>query len=210
LRTAQVLKLQIADNAVYSSVPVGIGTTTPIGKLDVTGLHTGAGTGTGGANDAPSQVIITAGFNGTSRDNDWPGGWGGGISTYDICGSGTFMSTYMTRSDARLKNTVENMNAALIQSFMALRPVTYFLNKQTPETKGLQYGFIAQEVRTVFPSMVTVSTDEDGVIGMNYQALIAPTVYVVQQQQQQIEALQSELKALKEMLLQLKQDQNKK
>jgi hypothetical protein len=176
---------------------VGIGTMTPIGKLDVLGLHASAGSGTGAANDGPSQVIIAAGVNGTSRMNDWPGGWGGGISTYDICGASTFMSSYVTRSDIRLKNTIQKMNQQLLESFMQLNPVTYLLNEELPENKGIQYGFIAQEVGAIFPSLVTETTEDKGIIGMNYQGLIAPTVYVVQQQQAEIELLKAEVEALK-------------
>jgi hypothetical protein len=73
---------------------------------------------------------------------------------------------------------------------MKLRPVTYTLKERMPETEGLQYGFIAQEVRELFPSIVTKAKDEEkGTIGMNYQALIAPLVKVVQSQQFEIENL---------------------
>lgn len=179
---------------------IGIATTTPVSKLDVMGVHLGASAGTGGNNDGPSQAIIPAGSNGTNRANDWPGGWGGGLSTYDICGSGTFMSTYVTRSDMRLKKDIQSMNTGLKSSFMALRPVTYLMKEETPENKGLQYGFIAQEVRELFPSLVTSSEDPNGTIGMNYQGLIAPTIYVVQEQQKEIDALKKEIEELKRLI----------
>jgi hypothetical protein len=167
---------------------VGIGTTTPVAKLDLTGVkYSGAGTGTGVANDAPSQAIIPAGSGGTSKFNDWPSGWGGGLSTWDIVGGSTFFSNYITRSDRKLKEEIKNMDKDISTKLLNLRPVTYFLKEKTPENLGLQYGFIAQEVSELFPSIVTKTSDPNGTIGMNYQALIAPTIFVVQQQQQQIE-----------------------
>jgi hypothetical protein len=178
---------------------VGIGNT-PITKLDLTGMKsTGAGTGTGGNNDAASQAIIPAGSNGTSRSNDWPAGWGGGLSTYDICGASTFFNAYNTRSDKKLKRDIATMNDGIMTSFMKIRPVTYFMKEEIVETQGLQYGFIAQEIRELFPSMVTQTTDSTGIIGMNYQALIAPTIFVLQEQVKLIEGLSQELKTQKDL-----------
>jgi hypothetical protein len=170
---------------------VGIGTSSPITKLDLSGIKTtGAGWGTGSGNDGPSQAIIPAGFNGSSRSNDWPSGWVGGLSTCDIVGSATYFSTYVTRSDRKLKENILDMNREVVDQVMKLRPVTYTLKERMPETEGLQYGFIAQEVRELFPSIVTKAKDEEkGTIGMNYQALIAPLVKVVQSQQFEIENL---------------------
>jgi hypothetical protein len=170
---------------------VGIGTSSPITKLDLSGIKTtGAGWGTGSGNDGPSQAIIPAGFNGSSRANDWPSGWVGGLSTCDIVGSATYFSTYVTRSDRKLKENILDMNREVVDQVMKLRPVTYTLKERMPETEGLQYGFIAQEVRELFPSIVTKAKDEEkGTIGMNYQALIAPLVKVVQSQQFEIENL---------------------
>ncbi len=176
---------------------VGIGIAVPTAKLDVTGIKSsGPGTGTGGNSDAPSQVIIPAGSNGTSRNNDWPSGWGGGLSTYDIVGAGTFFSTYVTRSDLKLKRDIQTMSSDILVNFMKIRPVTYFMKDETRETQGLQYGFIAQEVRELFPSIVTQTTDSTGIIGMNYQALIAPTIYVMQEQIMRIDKTQEQINAL--------------
>ncbi|MCZ8197415.1 MAG: tail fiber domain-containing protein [Flavobacterium sp.] len=186
---------------------VGIGTTTPVAKLDLTGLKaTGSGTGTGGSNDNPSQAIIPAGNNGTSRFNDWPAGWGGGISTYDIVGGSTFMNANLIRSDFRLKNDIKNIDNSIFSNFMKIRPVTYFMKEQTKEMEGLQYGFIAQEIRDLFPSMVTKSTDPNGIIGMNYQALISPTIYVVQQQQAKIDELQKQVDTQNEKLSKMEEE----
>lgn len=96
---------------------VGIGNS-PITKLDLTGIKSsGAGVGTGGSNDAATQTIIPAGNNGTSRFNDWPSGWGGGLSTYDIVGASTFFSAYITRSDRKLKRDIQSIDDKLLANF---------------------------------------------------------------------------------------------
>lgn len=186
---------------------VGIGTTTPLAKLDLIGVKTfGAGAGTGGSNDNPSQAIIPAGNNGTSRFNDWPAGWGGGLSTWDIVGASTFMNGYITRSDYRLKSDIKSIDDSIFSNFMKIRPVTYFMKEDTKETEGLQYGFIAQEIRDLFPSMVTKSDNPNGIIGMNYQALISPTIYVVQQQQAKIDELQKQVDSQNEKLSKMEEE----
>ena len=183
---------------------VGIGTIAPLSRLDVMGAKPGASAGTGVANDAPSQAIIPAGSDGSSRQNDWPNTWGGGISTWDICGATIYMSGYVTRSDIRLKKDIVSMGSDITKTFMQLRPVTYLLKKEMPETAGLQYGFIAQEVAQLFPSIVTKDSGLEGAtIGMNYQALIAPTIYIVQQQQLQIQELIDKNNALQKQMAEI-------
>lgn len=155
----------------------------------------------GTASDGPSQAIITAGSNGSSYLNDWPLGWGGGLATWDIVGAACFFNAYVQRSDAKLKKDILSMDLSITEKLMKLRPVTYFMKKETPEVEGLQYGFIAQEVREIFPTIVTKAPEsENSVIGMNYSALIAPTVYVVQQQQKMIEDLKRENEEIKAQL----------
>ena len=185
----------------------GIGTTTPITKLHVTGMHVGAGSGTALPNDAASQVIIPAGSDGSTYKNDWPAGWGGGLAVWDVVGSETFFTANLIRSDKKLKKDILNMDAELIRKILQLRPVTYYLKEQTPGAEGLQYGFIAQEVRELFPGIVTKSTDENSIIGMNYQALIAPAIYVIQQQQKEIETLKLNNTRVSEELDLLKKQQ---
>jgi hypothetical protein len=174
---------------ITSTGDVGVGTVTPLTRLHVAGVHPGGGAGTGVSNDAASQAIIPAGSDGATYKNDWPAGWGGGLAVWDVVGSETFFNANLIRSDKKLKTNINDMNQDHIKRIMSLRPVTYYMKEQTPGTDGLQYGFIAQEVREIFPSIVTKAKDENSVIGMNYQALIAPTVYVVQQQQKEIETL---------------------
>ena len=116
------------------------------------------------------------------------------------------MNGYLTRSDFRLKNDIKSVDNSIFSNFMKIRPVTYFMKEQTKETEGLQYGFIAQEIRDLFPSMVTKSDDPNGIIGMNYQALISPTIYVVQQQQAKIDELQKQVDSQNEKLSKMEEE----
>ena len=146
-----------------------------------------------------SRVIIPA-YNG-AYTSDWPGSWGGGLATYDICAAGILASGYNTRSDKRLKNTILTIENDAISKYLQLRPVTYYWNQDKPRDTKLQYGLIAQEVEAIFPEMVNTSTDEIQTKSVNYQALHALSLKVIQEQQKQIEDLQQKQAALEQRLL---------
>lgn len=186
---------------------VGISTTNPLTMLHVAGVHQGAGAGNGIPNDAPTQAIIPAATDGSTRMNDWPNGWGGGISTWDIVGASTLMWSYVTRSDKSFKQNIRPIyeEKDFMQKFMALQPVSYQLNPQnTPpdewNLKRKHYGFIANEVEKLFPDIVTnAGTAPEIKRGLEYDAFIPMLVYVVQEQQKRIEKLERD----KQELLQL-------
>jgi hypothetical protein len=139
----------------------------------------------------------------------WPAGWGGGINTYDLSCFGIYYNTLFAQSDKRLKNNVQNVDAAALNKYMQLRPVTYYWNQGKSEDKGLQYGFIAQEVEALFPEMVLTGSDEMQTKSMNYQALHSMTVKMVQSQQQTIERQQAQIDALMERLDRLEKGSKK-
>ena len=128
--------------------------------------------------------------------SDWPGGWGGGIATYDFLAFGILGNAYNTRSDRRLKNNIIELDSSSISKYLKLRPVTFFWNQDKQRDNKLQYGFIAQEIESIFPEMVNTGTDEMQTKSVNYQALHALSLKVIQTQQAEIEELkkkQSEL-----------------
>lgn len=115
-------------------------------------------------------------------------------------------------SDARAKTNVKNIGTGL-NTLMQLRPVTYtWKQRETtadteltlkesepskssasdgvfygPENEtGLQYGFLAQEVEKVLPSVVR--TTEEGAKLINYTAIIPLLVQSVQELQATVEA----------------------
>lgn len=117
-----------------------------------------------------------------------------------------------THSDARAKTNVKNIGTGL-NTLMQLRPVTYtWKQRETtadtepalkesepskssvsdgvfygPENEtGLQYGFLAQEVEKVLPSVVR--TTEEGAKLINYTAIIPLLVQSVQELQATVEA----------------------
>lgn len=135
--------------------------------------------------------------------SDWPSGWGGGLATYDITCGAIYANAYVTRSDQRLKNTIINIDTSIIKNYLQLRPVTYYWNQDKPRDTKLQYGLIAQEVELLFPEMVNTGSDSMQTKSVNYQALHALSLKVVQSQQAEIDNLKKKQAEMEARLLKL-------
>jgi hypothetical protein len=134
---------------------------------------------------------------------DWPGSWGGGIATYDFLAFGVLGNSFNTRSDHRLKNNIVDLDSSSISKYLTLRPVTFYWNQDKKRDTKLQYGFIAQEIESIFPEMVNTGTDEMQTKSVNYQALHALSLKVIQAQQAEIELLKKKQIEFEARLLRL-------
>lgn len=155
-----------------------------------------------------SRVIIPTSSG--SYAPDWPSGWGGGLITFDISAASIYANGYVTRSDCRLKNSVATITDDLVAKYLKLRPVRYYWNQDIPRETKLQYGLIAQEVEPLFPEMVNTGTDEMQTKSVNYQALHALSLKVIQTQQAEIETLKKKQADIEARFLQLESKLNKK
>lgn len=163
--------------------------------------------GNGSNNDGPTNVIIEAASS-PGRYNDWPNGWGGGLSTWDICGSSIYMTGYITRSDRAFKSNINpiEINDELLSKFMQLNPVTYRFSRESIKSNEwdynrMHYGFIANEVENIFPDIVVNAGLEPSIKrGLEYNAFIPILVKIVQNQQKTIEYLLIENKKIHEEL----------
>ena len=191
---------------------VGIGTGSPRTRFDVPTKNSNI-VGNGTSQDGPTNAIIEAG-NSPARYYDWPNGWGGGLSTWDIAGSASYLSTRLTRSDRAYKTNISPIEADpnFVQKFMQLNPVTYNFNRETIpanewDYQRLHYGFIANEVEKLFPDIVVnAGLDPSIKRGLEYDAFIPMLVKIVQNQQKTIENLQQENTSLKSELQELKNE----
>jgi len=114
-------------------------------------------------------------------------------------GDGTWSSTivgnltataYLHSSDQRLKTDIETIEdpIALVKQFRGVHYKWIANNKPA-------YGFIAQEVEKAAPD--AVATDENGMKSVEYDQIIGPLVEAVKAQQEEIEALQQEVRELR-------------
>ncbi|MBK9982015.1 MAG: tail fiber domain-containing protein [Saprospiraceae bacterium] len=117
---------------------------------------------------------------------------------YDDQGAGhwAYISTtgdFVNGSDERIKKEITPISNAL-DKIQLLSPKSYLYTNQD-EGSPAHYGFIAQEVETVYPEVVF--TSEDGTKGIAYQEFAAITIKAIQEQQVLIENLQQQLNALR-------------
>ena len=132
----------------------------------------------------------------------WPSGWGGGLITYDFACAGIYYTSMTARSDRRLKNTIVDLDQSTISKYLQLRPVNFYWNDGS-DNKHRQYGLIAQEVEGLFPDIVSIANDSMETKSVNYQALHALSLKVIQSQQWEIEALKKKQADMEQRLLKL-------
>ena len=130
---------------------------------------------------ATSNVFIRFGINAYS------GGSG------QINANGSSQAAFGTFSDSRLKENITDLPSQL-DKIKAMRPVEFDFIES--EGGGHQLGFIAQEVEEIYPDLVGERTD-----GMKTLSGLgkweARLVKAIQEQQEQIEAMQLEIDNLK-------------
>jgi hypothetical protein len=150
----------------------GFGFDTSLGSLEVAAI--GGSAGVFGLNQSANTDIVVFRKQGTQRG-----------SVY-ISDGGT---TYNTSSDARLKNVLgEAKGLEIVNKLNAV-------NFEWKESKEIQDGLIAQEVEELIPH--AVSKNADGYYQMDYSMVVTPLIKAIQEQQEQIDALQSEINLLK-------------
>jgi len=118
---------------------------------------------------------------------------GGSATTVgSITSTGNNATQYNTSSDYRLKENVAPIQNGLTR-LQQLNPVQFDW-KNSGETSE---GFIAHEVQEIFSDAVTGEKDAEEMQGMDYGRITPLLVKAIQEQQTQIEALQSEINLLK-------------
>ena len=150
-------------------------------------------------NEGVGGLSFSDGSNGVNVTNNTTTGAGNGHEFYvfrrnstqigSIVMSNTDGVTYSTSSDARLKNVLGEAKG--LEIVKKLNPVNF----EWKESKNVQDGLIAQEVEELIPHAVAVS--EEGHYSMDYSKLVTPLIKAIQEQQEQIDALQSEINNLK-------------
>jgi Chaperone of endosialidase/Secretion system C-terminal sorting domain len=142
----------------------------------------------------------------------------GRIPSYNLDVNGILrVSTTIYSSDERLKSNITPLSDQTINIFK-LKSVSYNLNvpilkssdnipqTQTMDTniiisepeqidKRLHYGFIAQDVKKIFPELVY--EDNEGMLGIDYVSFIPLLINELKQQNEAIENLKEEIEALK-------------
>jgi hypothetical protein len=140
---------------------LGIGTSTPYGRLEVWG---------------PDSAATTSAFSVINNASTTV------FSVYDN-GNATYSGSIFQSSDQRLKTDVSSLDAySSLAALEQLNPVSYTRIDQPGSATNL--GFLAQQVQSIFPQLVSTSSPTeltpDGTLTLNYSGLIAPIVASIQ------------------------------
>jgi hypothetical protein len=81
-------------------------------------------------------------------------------------------------SDRRLKDELTALPANQLDKIMLLKPVSFEMKGR----RGVrEFGFVAQDVETLFPDLVSTASDVIGTKSLNYVGMIAPVVKALQE-----------------------------
>lgn len=129
-----------------------------------------------------------------------------------ITGSIWYATNLVTSSDEKIKTNIVALKTADNKNkFNALNPVKYNLKQRELSSKDstsvkkyydpesdffrkTKYGFVAQELKEVYPDLVYEG--EDGILGIDYIGLIPIMVTTIQEQQKRIEELENKIISL--------------
>lgn len=134
----------------------------------------------------------------TTLPYTWNAGIYAGYFDGDVNVTGDLTATNLRSvSDIRFKDNITYIQESVFDRINGLHPITFtfktdsMLYMKDGEDMRIHYGMIAQEVKTVFPEIV--SETQAGYLSVNYIELIPILIQAVKQQQTQIEELQSKL-----------------
>ncbi len=172
---------------VNSAGKVGINNTNPSYRLDVSGNLR--------LDDGSYTILFNYGefypSSGSLSLGNYSSRW------YDIYGVYAYLNySPIITSDLNMKTEVRDL-VNVKNKFHLLRPVIYKLkgNKSEAESSNKkiddQYGLIAQEVKELFPEIVT--ENEDGSLGIRYTELIPVVINMIQSQQKEIDVLKEQI-----------------
>ncbi|MBI4117343.1 MAG: NYN domain-containing protein [Parcubacteria group bacterium] len=195
---------------------VGIGTTTMVGLLTVPGNNYIAWTTNAGpsanrswgisnnGNTAGRLDFISSDANDNTLDTIRMSiGGSGGLFLTSAMGTGTGgnyacvdTTTFeilrgngsaCTASSLRFKENIQDLNYGLAE-VLQFRPVTFTFKPESNIGPGTKLGFIAEEMQTIIPEVVTLDNDGN-VFGLDYPVLTAVLAKAIQEQQANIASL---------------------
>ena len=122
-------------------------------------------------------------------------------------GSLTVAGDVTISSDARLKSNIVALGPTLI-SLLQLEAKSYTMKNDTEQKQKI--GLLALEVQKVFPELV--SEDNNGILAVNYQALVPVLINALKELESETSSLESQMSEFEKIIPELieQANQNKK
>ena len=127
-------------------------------------------------------------------------------------------TAFTNYSDSRLKTNISSLDTGALSKILQLRPVSFQYNQKylqlypNSDLQKVHKGFVAQEIRKVFPEMVSemkASPDSVQYLDLDVSHLQVYLVKALQEQQAIINAQKAEIDALKQTALKVADLENK-
>ena len=112
-------------------------------------------------------------------------------SAFYVRNDGNYYFSGSNLSDARTKKDINYLEESILDKVMKLKPASFRYKENEENIKG---GFIAQDIKEIFPDLVTATKSDDEMMGVDYYGVIAILTKAIQEQQVQIEELKAKLK----------------
>ncbi len=159
---------------------------------------------------APYGWVGRTGVSGSSANGNVFNFWWTG-STAQLWVDSTNVGTITVSSDRRIKHDIQPLAPdSGIAAIRRLNPVSFYWNDKASGLEQ-QYGFIAQDVRTVLPNLVRntgmkTEATPDGLLHLEYNGLFAPIVKAVQELSADSDTEKSEIDKQKAAISELKSE----
>ena len=97
---------------------------------------------------------------------------------------------YRYTSSARIKTNIETLDDNVADNVLNLRPVSYNSTAEPDDPTQIFWGFIAEEVDKVDPTLVQYG-DNGRIDGVNYVQIIPALLNIIKRQEARIAALEA-------------------
>ena len=147
------------------------------------------------SSSSPGGADTNVQFNdGGSLGGDAKFHWNKTTSKLTVTGNIDYTGVMTDTSDARMKDDIAALEGDLLAKVRALKPVSFVMKNDA--NRVTEFGFLAQDVRPIFPELVNEADDEDKTLSMNYMGMVPVLAGAIKELSATVDALAAQNKAL--------------
>jgi hypothetical protein len=109
-------------------------------------------------------------------------------SAFYVQTNGSYFFAGSNLSDARTKKDINYLEESILDKVMKLKPASFRYKENEENIKG---GFIAQDIKEIFPDLVTATKSDDEMMGVDYYGVIAILTKAIQELKTELDELKN-------------------
>ena len=109
-------------------------------------------------------------------------------SAFYVQTNGSYFFAGSNLSDARTKKDINYLEESILDKVMKLKPASFRYKENEENIKG---GFIAQDIKEIFPDLVTATKSDDEMMGVDYYGVIAILTKAIQELTEKVNKLEN-------------------